>query len=229
MIDINEKISALYDGELKESEIDDLIEIINEDKDLQKKLSSYNLIEYASNYNIKKSEFINTKKIQIKDILFNKVWVSNALTAAATVLLTLTVTNNYDFSRLDENIESSNKINSAINSIEAQNIIKRSEEYLTDHIMRVLNDPNYMSSQENIDLRNVGFNYSNIGTNSYSKGSENVQLRIEKNDFGLRKVRYWKHGNKMIYLIPIKKERVVTLYGNISISSALNIAESLNN
>ena len=62
MIDINEKISALYDGELKESEIDDLIEIINEDKDLQKKLSSYNLIEYASNYNIKKSEFINTKK-----------------------------------------------------------------------------------------------------------------------------------------------------------------------
>ena len=229
MIDINEKISALYDGELKESEIDDLLEIINEDKDLQKKLSIYNLIEYASNYNIKKTEYIKTKKIHIKDILFNKVWVSNALTAAATVLLTLTVTNNYDFSRLDENIESSNKINSAINSIEAQSIIKRSEEYLTDHIMRVLNDPSYMNSKENIDLRNVGFNYSNIGTNSYSKGNENVQLRIEKNDFGLKKVRYWKHGNQMIYLIPIKKERVVTLYGNISISSALNIAESLNN
>ena len=229
MIDINEKISALYDGELKESEIDDLIEIINEDKDLQKKLSFFNLIEYASNYNIKKSEFINTKKIHIKDILFNKVWVSNVVTAAATVLLTLTVTNNYDFSRLDENIESSNKINSAINSIEAQNIIKRSEEYLTDHIMRVLNDPSYMNSQENVDLRNVGFNYNKIGTNSYSKGNENVQLRIEKNDFGLKKVRYWKHGNKMIYLIPIKRERVLTLYGNISISSALNIAESLNN
>ena len=32
MIDINEKISALYDGELKDSEIDDLIKIINEDK-----------------------------------------------------------------------------------------------------------------------------------------------------------------------------------------------------
>ena len=155
MIDINEKISALYDGELKDSEIDDLIKIINEDKDLQKKLSFFNLIEYASNYNIKKTKYINTKKVHIKDILFNKVWVSNALTAAATVILTLTVTNNYDFSRLDENIESSNKINSAINSIEAQNIIKRSEEYLTDHIMRVLNDPSYMNSQENVDLRNV--------------------------------------------------------------------------
>ena len=229
MIDINEKISAFYDGELKESEINDLIEIINENKDLQKKLSFYNLIEYASNYNIKKTKYLNTKKIHIKDILFNKVWISNALTAAATVLLTLTVTNNYDFSRLDENIESSNKINSAINSIEAQNIIKRSEEYLTDHIMRVLNDPSYMNSQENIDLRNVGFNYSNMGSNIYSKGNENVQLRIEKNEFGLKKIRYWKHSNKMIYLIPIKNERVVTLYGNISISSALNIAESLNN
>ena len=229
MIDINEKISALYDGELKDSEIDDLIKIINEDKDLQKRLSFYNLIEFASNYNIKETEYINTKKIRIKDFLFNKIWFSNTITAAATVLLTLTVTNNNDFSRLDENIESSNKITSAINSIEAQNIIKRSEEYLTDHIMRVLNDPSYMNSQENVDLRNVGFNYNKIGTNSYSKGSENVQLRIEKNDFGLKKVRYWKHGNKMIYLIPIKKERVVTLYGNISISSALNIAESLNN
>ena len=229
MIDINEKISALYDGELKDSEIDDLIKIINEDKDLQKKLSFYNLIEFASNYNIKETEYINTKKIRIKDFLFNKIWFSNTITAAATVLLTLTVTNNNDFSRLDENIDSSNKITSAINSIEAQNIIKRSEEYLTDHIMRVLNDPSYMNSQENVDLRNVGFNYNKIGTNSYSKGSENVQLRIEKNDFGLKKVRYWKHGNKMIYLIPIKRERVVTLYGNISISSALNIAESLNN
>ena len=229
MIDINEKISALYDGELKDSEIDDLIKIINEDKDLQKKLSFYNLIEFASNYNIKETEHINTKKIRIKDFLFNKIWFSNTITAAATVLLTLTVTNNNDFSRLDENIDSSNKITSAINSIEAQNIIKRSEEYLTDHIMRVLNDPSYMNSQENVDLRNVGFNYNKIGTNSYSKGSENVQLRIEKNDFGLKKVRYWKHGNKMIYLIPIKGERLVTLYGNISISSALNIAESLNN
>ena len=229
MIDINEKISALYDGELKDSEIDDLIKIINEDKDLQKKLSFYNLIEFASNYNIKETEHINTKKIRIKDFLFNKIWFSNTITAAATVLLTLTVTNNNDFSRLDENIDSSNKITSAINSVEAQNIIKRSEEYLTDHIMRVLNDPSYMNSQENVDLRNVGFNYNKIGTNSYSKGSENVQLRIEKNDFGLKKVRYWKHGNKMIYLIPIKRERVLTLYGNISISSALNIAESLNN
>ena len=229
MIDINEKISALYDGELKDSEIDDLIKIINEDKDLQKKLSFYNLIEFASNYNIKETEYINTKKIRIKDFLFNKIWFSNTITAAATVLLTLTVTNNNDFSRLDENIDSSNKITSAINSVEAQNIIKRSEEYLTDHIMRVLNDPSYMNSQENVDLRNVGFNYNKIGTNSYSKGNENVQLRIEKNDFGLKKVRYWKHGNKMIYLIPIKRERVLTLYGNISISSALNIAESLNN
>jgi len=32
----------------------------------------------------------------------------------------------------------------------------------------------------------------------------------------------------MIYLVPLKDGRVLTLYGNISLSSALAIAESVN-
>ena len=59
------------------------------------------------------------------------------------------------------------------------------------------------------------------------KGKEKFQLRIENKDFGLKKVRYWKHGNKMIYLVPLENGKVVTLYGNISITSALEIAKSL--
>ena len=84
-----------------------------------------------------------------------------------------------------------------------------------------------MNSSSRIDLRNVGFNHNKSDGFSYTKGKEKFQLRIENKDFGLKKVRYWKHGNKMIYLIPIENGKVVTLYGNISLTSAVEIAKSL--
>ena len=226
MNNIKEKISAMYDGELDSSEIDELIEIVNSNKDMQKQLSLYSLINVAVNQG---SSELNPKIVH-KDLfknIFSNIWFSNGLTAAATVILTLTFINYSDFSRLNENIDSKNQISSAINSKEAQLIAQRSDEYITDHVMKVLNDPNYMNSSNRIDLRNVGFNLNTNDGYSYIKGKEKFQLRIENKDFGLKKVRYWKHGNKMIYLVPLENGNVVTLYGNISISSALEIAKSL--
>ncbi len=226
MNNIKEKISAMYDGELNSSEIDELIEIVNNNKDMQKQLSLYSLINVAVNQGPSKLKSKIVHKDSFKKI-FSNVWLSNGLTAAATVLLTLTFVNYSDFSRLNENIDSTNQISSAINSKEAQLIAQRSEERITDHVMKVLNDPNYMNSSSRIDLRNVGFNLNSSDGFSYTKGKEKFQLRIENKDFGLKKVRYWKHGNKMIYLVPLENGKVVTLYGNISIASALEIAKSL--
>ncbi len=223
---IKEKISAMYDGELNSSEIDELIEIVNNNKEMQKQLSLYSLINVAVNQGSSKLKPKIVHKYSFMNIFAN-VWLSNGLTAAATVLLTLTFINYSDFSRLNENIESTNQISSAINSKEAQFIAQRSEEYITDHVMKVLNDPNYMNTSSRIDLRNVGFNLNSSDDFSYTKGKEKFQLRIENKDFGLKKVRYWKHGNKMIYLVPLENGKVVTLYGNISITSALEIAKSL--
>ena len=226
MNNIKEKVSAMYDGELNSSEIDELIEIVNNNKDMQKQLSLYSLINIAINQGSSKLK----PKIIHKDLfknIFSNFWLSNGLTAAATVLLTLTFINYPDSSRLNENIDSTNQISSAINSKEAQLIAQRSEEYITDHVMKVLNDPNYMNSSSRIDLRNVGFNTNMSDGYSYTKGKERFQLRIENQDFGLKKVRYWKHGNKMIYLVPLENGRVITLYGNISLTSALEIAKSL--
>ncbi len=226
MNNIKEKLSAMYDGELNSSEIDELIEIVNNNKDMQKQLSLYSLINVAINQGSSKLK----PKIIHKDLfknIFSNVWLSNGLTAAATVLLTLTFINYPDSSRLNENIDSTNQISSAINSKEAQLIAQRSEEYITDHVMKVLNDPNYMKSSSRIDLRNVGFNTNMSDGYSYTKGKERFQLRIENQDFGLKKVRYWKHGNKMIYLVPLENGKVITLYGNISLTSALEIAKSL--
>jgi hypothetical protein len=53
-------------------------------------------------------------------------------------------------------------------------------------------------------------------------------LRIEKKNLGINKVRYWKHGNKMIYLVPLADGRMVTIYGNLDANAALEVAGQLN-
>jgi hypothetical protein len=226
MNDINEKLSALYDGELSKEEIDDLLDIINKDSTLQKKLSMYSLIGLATSKVETNIVSIESKKNKTKNF-FSNIWLSNTLTAAASILLTLTIVNNIDFSRMNISIDSTNQISSAINSKEAKETALKSEEYLADYIMKVINEPNFMNSNQSVDLQNVGFSNNLENGYLYSKGNENFKLRIEKNNFGLKKVRYWKHGNKIIYLVPLSDGRAVTLYGNIPISTALAIAQSI--
>ena len=93
--------------------------------------------------------------------------------------------------------------------------------------MKVINDPNFMNSKESVDLRNVGFLSESRTGSTYSRGKENFKLRIEKNNFGLNKIRYWKHGNKMIYLVPLSDGRAITIYGNVTLSTAISIAKSI--
>mgnify|MGYP000046342959 FL=1 len=225
-IEIGEKLSALHDGELESSEIDELIDLVSKDTQLQKKLSFYSVMGMAANYESNKVVKIKPKKTKN---IFSNLWLSNAMTAAASILLTLIFVNDNDFSRMNVDSKSFDQITSAINSKEAKNIAKQSEEYLTDHIMRIINDPSFMiSNSNNIDLRNVGYKTNAIQGLGYSKGDENFQLRLEKKDFTLNSIKYWKHGNKMIYLVPMKDGRTLTLYGNISLSTAMTVAKSLN-
>lgn len=225
-IEIGEKLSALHDGELESSEIDELIDLVSKDTQLQKKLSFYSVMGMAANYESNKVVKIKPKKTKN---IFSNLWLSNAITAAASILLTLIFVNDNDFSRMNVDSKSFDQITSAINSKEAKNIAKQSEEYLTDHIMRIINDPSFMiSNSNNIDLRNVGYKTNAIQGLGYSKGDENFQLRLEKKGFTLNSIKYWKHGNKMIYLVPMKDGRTLTLYGNISLSTAMTVAKSLN-
>ena len=226
MNDIKEKISALYDGELSLNEIDDLLEIINSDPKLQEHLSLYGLASFMLTEDKKNVTSLDFKTKKDKSI-FSNLWFSNGLTAAASILLTFFIINNFDNSRMNISTESANQIALAVNSKEAKDIALKSEEYLIDHILNIINDPNYMNSQDSIDLRNVGFSHSKVEDYGYSRGNENFKIRIEKKNLGIKKTRYWKHGKKMIYVVPLSDGRGVTLYGNISASSARNIAESL--
>tara|TARA_E500000178_G_C16877141_1_gene687206 strand:+ start:73 stop:753 length:681 start_codon:yes stop_codon:yes gene_type:complete len=226
MSDIKERLSALYDGELDSNDIDSVIEELEADNNLQKTLSLYSLIG-LSLANENKVTDINDFKIEKNKNIFTNIWLSNTLTAAASIILTLFVVNYADFSRMNISVDSTNKIASAVSSREAKEIISNSDEYLVDHIMSVINDPSFMNSNT-IDLKNVGYAAGRAGNIGYSNGNEKFQLRIENKNFGLKKIRYWKHGNKMIYIVPISNGRVVTLYGNLSASSAIEIANSIN-
>ena len=229
MSDIKEKISAFYDGELNLSseEIDELIIFINEHPSLLEQISMMALTSAMNENEDSNLTSINAKK-KDSNISYKNFWLSNSITAAATILLTLTAVTNFDFSRMNVSTDSSNKISSAINSKEAKMIAQRSEEQLTDYIMKIVNEPGFMAGNEMVDLRNVGYQYNPTNGSNYFKDKENFQLRIEKKDFGLNKIKYWKHGNKMIYLVPLSDGRVLTLYGNISLNSAISIAQSLN-
>jgi hypothetical protein len=229
MSDIKEKISAFYDGELNLSskEIDELIIFINENPSLSEQISMMALTSAMNDREDSNLTSINAKK-KDSNISYKNFWLSNSITAAATILLTLTVVTNFDFSRMNVSTDSFNKISSAINSKEAKMIAQRSEEQLTDYIMKIVNEPGFMAGNEMVDLRNVGYQYNPRNGSNYFKDKENFQLRIEKQDFGLNKIKYWKHGNKMIYLVPLSDGRVLTLYGNISLNSAISIAQSLN-
>ena len=221
--DINEKLSALYDGELDEAEVNSVLDALSSDESLQKKLSHYALMSSALNINEG-----NVQPIKPKNRFNSNFWFSNGITAAASVLLTIVFINfdTINFSRLGPDNEAANRLNLAINSKEAKDIASLSEENLVDHVLKVINNPEFMSSNNSdIDLRNVGFNTKGQSNSQYIKGKESFRLRLEKKNLGINKVRYWKHGNKMIYLVPLADGRVLTLYGNLNSKSAIEIAE----
>ena len=224
MDSIEKKISALFDGELGDKETDQVLLMIENDVNLQNKLSKYALMSSAMRQQKNNVQSITSSWSSKK---FN-FWVSNSITAAATVLITFFAINQFDLNRMGEDIAAKNQINIAVNSKEAKDIANRAEENLVDHVMQVINNqPNDNMTSYNVDLRNVGYTRTSPNSRTYNKGNKNFVLRIEKKNLGIKKVRNWQHKDKMIYVVPMQDGRVITLYGNIDQKSALEIANSI--
>ena len=220
---IDENLSALYDGELDADEIDEVLSKLGKDTNLQKKLSTYALMSSSINNSN------NVQSIKSKSKLSNySFWFSNSITAAAAALLTLFVINQLEFSRMGEDISAKNQLNIAMSSKEAKEIVSKVEENLVDHVMHVINNPDIdNSTPNNIDLRNVGYSRVSSNGRKFNKGDKNFILRIEKKNLGIKKVRYWQYGDKMIHVVPLTDGRVVTIYGNIDTQSAIDVANSI--
>ena len=225
MDNIEEKISALYDGELSDTETDEVLLMIDNDINLQNKLSKYALMTAAMKQQKNNVQLISSSR---SDRKFN-FWVSNSITAAATVLITFFAINQFDLNRMGEDLSAKNQINIAVNSKEAKDTASRAEENLVDHVMQVINNQqNDNTTSYNVDLRNVGYTRNSPNSRTYNKGNKNFVLHIEKKNLGIKKVRNWQHNDKMIYVVPMQDGRVITLYGNIDKKSALEIANSIN-
>jgi len=224
MDSIEEKISALYDGELGDKDTDEVLLMIENDVNLQNKLSKYALMSSAIRLQKNNVQSITSSKRSKK---FN-FWVSNSITAAATVLITFFAINQFDSNRMGEDLSAKNQINIAVNSKAAKDIANKAEENLVDHVMQVINNqPNDNMTSYNVDLRNVGYTRTSPNSRTYNKGNKNFVLRIEKKNLGIKKVRNWQHKDKTIYVVPMQDGRVITLYGNIDQKSALEIANSI--
>ena len=94
MNEVEEKLSALYDGELSDAEIDEVLSILEDDVNLKKKLARYALISSSMKKDKNNIQSISSKKINYQ------FWFSNTITAAATVLITLFALNQYDINRM---------------------------------------------------------------------------------------------------------------------------------
>jgi hypothetical protein len=138
---LEEKLSALYDGELDTNEVNEILDALGKDTNLQKKLSQYALVS-SSIKNSNNIQLIHSKK---KSISYD-FWFSNAITAAATVLLTFVAINQFEFSRMGADISAKNQLNIAMSSKEAKDIVSKVEENLVDHVMHVINNPDLDNS-----------------------------------------------------------------------------------
>ena len=226
MDNIEEKISALYDGELSEQEIDEVLLMVEKDSNLREKISKYGLLTSAVKYENNNIQSIIAKR---KKLNFN-FWLSNSITAAAAVMITFFSLNQFDLNRMGEDISAKNQLNIAINSKEAKDIARRAEDNLVDHVMQIINNSqNDSLAPYNIDLRNVGYTRKGPNSSIYNKGNKNFTLYIEKKNLGIKKLRNWQHKDKMIYVVPLQDGRVLTLYGNIDQESALEIVKSIKN
>lgn len=227
MTDINEKLSALIDGELSSSEIDELLMNIDNDG-VQDKLKDYAQLSAIILKDKKEQLNKNVTYIKFPDFLQFRPWLSNGLSAAAAVILTVFLINPSDSDRLGFNSEAQSQIQAAINSDEAKNNILRIEEGLLEHMLNVLDQTNIKTkNQYNPNLTNVGFKSSSNRPGHYTNGKENFYMHIADKDLGLRNLRYWKSGKNMVYLYPLPGGKVITLYGNLSIEEANKIIGSI--
>ena len=217
--DTNQLISAYFDNELTESELDFLLEETKKDPELLGKLNNYGLISTI----FEKDDKVISIFANISDFV-QKRWVGNGLTAAAAVLLTVIVINNPFESRFSESEFISSQIRDAIESEEAAKTFSMIEKDLIPHVMSVIDSNGKLYGDDlAIDLSPVGFNRIDNNPGHFIKGKRKIQVRVEPNRIGLNENKYWKSGNKLIYLYPTVDGKIISIYGDLTIQEVEKI------
>jgi hypothetical protein len=208
MDDINSKLSQLYDNELNQDQLDDVLKNLNSNLQLQKKYSSYGLIsDVLSSSPAEKVTFVDFAK----KVLSNRL-VGNGLTAAATIFLTVLFLYDPEANRLAESSEQSRQIRDAVASEEAAIISNNIMQNEIRHLISLDNNYQPMSS---IDLSPVGYNQIKGSPDTFQKGKKKVRIRITNNQSGLNEIRFFDYGHTAVYLYPLD-DKIVSISGDLS-------------
>ena len=208
MDDINSKLSQLYDDELNQDQLDDVLKNLNSNLQLQKKYSSYGLIsDVLSSSPAEKVTFVDFAK----KVLSNRL-VGNGLTAAATIFLTVLFLYDPEANRLAESSEQSRQIRDAVASEEAAIISNNIMQNEIRHLISLDNNYQPMSS---IDLSPVGYNQIKGSPDTFQKGKKKVRIRITNNQSGLNEIRFFDYGHTAVYLYPLD-DKIVSVSGDLS-------------
>ena len=214
-----EKLSALYDGELSLKEIQESLVEMNADEDLKNTFQKFGLI---SDLVQRHSEQKTTKVFFLQDYL-SKInpLMSNLVTAAATVMITLIILYQFDEDRFQVDKNSSLQLSSALSSEQAKDQLLNTDQNIMEHMIHIMQSNQAHNTQQvSKNWIPVGFSVNPNNPNQYSNGRNNLFFHLENKQLGIKKVKYFKANNNWIYLIPLQDGRLLTAYGDVPPSVA---------
>ena len=214
-----EKLSALYDGELSSKEMQESLVEMNADEDLKNTFQKFGLI---SDLVQRHSEQKTTKVFFLQDYL-SKInpLMSNLVTAAATVMITLIILYQFDENRFQVDKNSSLQLSSALSSEQAKDQLLNADQNIMEHMIHIMQSNQAHNSQQvSKNWIPVGFSVNPNNPNQYTNGRNNLFFHLENKQLGIKKVKYFKANNNWIYLIPLQDGRLLTAYGDVPPSVA---------
>ena len=214
-----EKLSALYDGELSSKEMQESLVEMNEDEDLKNTFQKFGLI---SDLVQRHSEQKTTKVFFLQEYL-SKInpLMSNLVTAAATVMITLIILYQLDENRFQVDKNSSLQLSSALSSEQAKDQLLNTDQNIMEHMINIMQSNQSNNSQQvSKNWIPVGFSVNPNNPNQYSNGRNNLFFHLENKQLGIKKVKYFKANNNWIYIIPLQDGRLLTAYGDVPPSVA---------
>jgi hypothetical protein len=214
-----EKLSALYDGELSSSDTQESLAQMNANESLKETFQKFGHISDVVQRHSKQK---NLKVSFLRDYLskINPV-MSNLVTAAATVMITITILYQVDNDRFEVDRNTSLQLSSALSSDQAKNQLLNADQNIMEHMINIMQSNQSNNSQQvSKNWIPVGFSVNPNNPNQYSNGRNNLFFHLENKQLGIKKVKYFKANNNWIYIIPLQDGRLLTAYGDVPPSVA---------
>ena len=221
-----ETLSALYDGELDERETRINLEKISLDGRLKNTFHKLGAISELVQRNTPQK----ASKIKFLSDYYKKIHpvMTNIVTAAATVMITLFALYQFDDDRFQVDKESSLQLSTALSSEEAKSQLLNADQNIVEHMISIMQSNQSDSSQQvSKNWIPVGFEVNPNNPNQFSNGRNNLFFHLENKQLGIKKVKYFKANNNWIYLIPLKDGRLLTAYGDIPPSVANSMIQAI--